>query len=84
MSESDSKPNDSLTLVNSAFANPGSATKSYVKSCLILTCPLDSTAPAALDDICNGTPASTSAFACLPATVSNNLIRPLTCLVSSS
>ena len=27
-----SKPKDSLTLANSAFSNPGSATKSYVKN----------------------------------------------------
>nr|QPI16507.1 MAG: hypothetical protein NIOZUU157_00409 [Virus NIOZ-UU157] len=56
-----SKPNDSLTLANSAFSNPGSATKSYVKNFLIFTLPASSTVPAALLEICNGIPSSINA-----------------------
>ena len=59
-------PRLSFILERTAFSNPGSATRSYVKIFLILTFLLGSTKPAALEEILIGIPASTNSFAILP------------------
>ena len=51
---------------------------------LIFTWPSFSTTPAARLEMCNGTPASTKAIACFPASVLRSLIRPITFLVAGS
>ena len=68
-------------MLKTAFSKPGSATKSYVNIFLIFTCLLDSTKPAALDDILIGTPLSTNADAILPDGVSKRRTLPIICLL---
>ena len=64
------------TILIFADANPGSATKSKVKSFFNETDPSDSVIPAALEETKSGHSSSTNALASLPQYVFSNLISP--------